>query len=283
MNNDNFAVFIMVYGRPDKNWTYSSLKKCGYTGKIYLIGDNTDIKIDDYKIKYNDELLIFDKKEVAKNYDNGDNSGDYRSTMFASNMAFEYAKNLGLKYFCLMCDDYKNFEYRYVKNDKLKIKNVKNLDYVFDCYIDFYKKTNFLSIAFAQGGDFIGGIDSHIIRNKLKRKVMNTFLCCVDRKFEFIGRLNEDVNTYINLGQKGNLFGTLPFVSIIQKATQSEKNGLTEVYLDNGTYIKSFFSVMYNPNCVKISLMETTHKRIHHTINWKNATPMIIDQKHKIK
>lgn len=279
--NNNFAVFIMVYGRPDKNWTYQSLKKSGYTGKIYLIGDNTDLKINEYLKIYGDNLLIFDKINESKNYDNGDISNDLRSTMYASNMAFKYAEKLGIKYFCLMCDDYKDFYYRYISDNKLKTKNITNLNNVFDNYIEYYKNTNFTSIAFAQGGDFIGGMDCDLIKKSIKRKVMNTFLCCVDRKFEFIGRLNEDVNTYVNLGQKGYLFGTLPFVSIRQKATQSEKNGLTEVYLDNGTYLKSFFSVMYNPNCVKISLMETTHKRIHHIINWNNATPMIIDQKYR--
>ena len=45
---NNFAVFIMVHGRPDKSWTYGSLKKQGYTGKIFLVADDLDMNIKRY-------------------------------------------------------------------------------------------------------------------------------------------------------------------------------------------------------------------------------------------
>ena len=64
METKDFAVFIMVYGRPDKNWTYDTLRRCGYSGKIFLVGDNTDSTIEGYKKKYGNELLVFDKKEI---------------------------------------------------------------------------------------------------------------------------------------------------------------------------------------------------------------------------
>ena len=31
-NTTDFAVFIMVHGRPDKMWTRKTLRKQGYTG-----------------------------------------------------------------------------------------------------------------------------------------------------------------------------------------------------------------------------------------------------------
>ena len=127
----------------------------------------------------------------------------------------------------------------------------------------------------AQGGDFIGGINGSMPDVQIKRKAMNTFLCSTDRPFEFVGRLNEDVTTYVNLGSKGDLFFTISNVRIQQNQHQKIKGGLTDVYLDNGTYVKSFFSVMYNPSSIKISHIGK-HKRIHHQINWNNAVPKII-------
>jgi hypothetical protein len=274
MENKDFAVFIMVYGRPEKNWTYDTLKKCGYSGKIYLVGDNTDSTIEGYKLKYGEELLVFDKKEVAKKYDAGDNSGDLRSTMYSANTIFELAKENGVKYFCLMCDDYYYFGYRYDTGARI----IKNLDAVFDSIVEFYKSTNIKTIAFSQGGDHIGGFNS-----TFRRKAMNSFFCSTDRPFEFMGRLNEDVTTYVNLGGKGDIFCTFPFVQLDQKDTQKSKSGLTDVYLDNGTYVKSFFSVMYNPSCVKVSVMNANNKRIHHSIKWVNTTPMIVSDKYKKK
>ena len=63
-NNKEFAVFIMVHGRPDKMWTYHTLRKAGYTGKIYLVADDLDKTVDQYKEKYGDELIVFDKNEA---------------------------------------------------------------------------------------------------------------------------------------------------------------------------------------------------------------------------
>lgn len=275
---NNFAVFIMVYGRPNKNVTYETLKRCGYTGKIYLIGDDTDPTISEYRSIYGNELLVFNKKEVAKKYDSGDNTGDLRSTMFAANTCFDLAEQNKIDYFCLMCDDYSQFKYRF-KNKYGFRSEIKNINKTFDLFINFLKSTNITSICFSQGGDHIGGFS----RTRLKRKAMNTFFCSTKRRFNFLGRLNEDVTTYVNLGSRGNIFFTYTSVQIDQEYTQKKKGGLTEVYKDGGTYIKSFFSVMYNPSSVKISLFwgNGNHCRIHHSIKWANAVPLILSEKHK--
>ena len=281
MENKDFAIFIMVHGRPEKNLTYNTLLKCGYTGRIYFVADNLDDKLNEYKRKFGDKVLVFDKAETAQKYDSGDNSGDLRSTMFAANKIFDLAEQVGAKYFFIMCDDYYEFDYMF--KDEIKgMKLCRNIDKIFDLTIDFYKTTNALSIAYAQTGDFIGGIDNGKgVYRFSKRKAMNSFLCCTERRFEFMGRMNEDVTTYVNLGTKGGLFLTIPVFAINQKDTQQVEKGLTEMYVDNGTYIKSMFSVIYNPSCVKASMMNASHKRIHHSINWGATTPMIIDEKYK--
>ena len=96
----------------------------------------------------------------------------------------------------------------------------------------------------AQGGDFIGGKKNQNAKPKLMRKAMNTFICSIDRPFKFVGRLNEDVTTYVKLGSIGILFVTITNLMVNQQVHQSKKGGLTGVYKDNGTYVKSFFSVL---------------------------------------
>lgn len=281
MKNKDFAVFIMVHGRPEKCLTYDTLKRCGYTGKTYLVADNIDNTVDEYKDKYGDMVIVFNKPYASKKYDSGDNTGDLRSTMYAANEIFNISETLGIKYFYIMCDDYYEFDYMF-KDDIKGMKLAKNIDIIFDLMIEFYKKTNALSITFAQTGDFIGGIDNGKGAYRFsKRKAMNSFLCSTERRFEFMGRMNEDVTTYVNLGQKGELFLTIPVLAINQKDHQQQKKGLTEMYLDNGTYVKSMFSVIYNPSCVKVSMMNANHKRIHHSIKWANVTPMIISEKYR--
>lgn len=46
---------------------------------------------------------------------------------------------------------------------------------------------------------------------------------------------------------------------------------------------KSFYSVMYSPSCVKISLMGASHKRIHHQVTWNNAAVKILHEKYRKK
>ena len=284
MKNKDFAIFIMVWGRPDKMWTAKTFKKAGYTGKFYFIADDEDKTVDKYKEKYGNNLLVFNKGEAKKKYgyDMGDNSGDLRSTMFSANMSFEFAKKLGLKYFMLCCDDYTDVAFRFDKNNKWKYTKVKKLDRVLDIMIEYYRKIPALTIAMAQAGDFMGGaLGSFAKKFMPKRKAMNTFLCSVDRPFKFLGRINEDVTTYVNLGSKGKIFFTIPNICIAQTGHQSQSAGLTDMYLDYGTYVKSFMSVMYNPSCVRVAMMGTTHKRIHHKVLWNNAVPKILNEKYK--
>lgn len=110
---------------------------------------------------------------------------------------------------------------------------------------------------------------------------MNTFFCDVEKPFSFVGRINEDVNTYTVLGSRGVLFFTYMDSMITQKQTQKQKSGMSDVYLDGGTYTKSFYSVVGMPSCVKISEMGETHRRIHHHVEWGNCVPMILNEKHR--
>jgi hypothetical protein len=150
--------------------------------------------------------------------------------------------------------------------------------------LEFFIAAPVLSVAMAQGGDYFGGCRGQ--HRSLRRKAMNTFICSVDRPFRFFGRINEDVNTYTTDSRRGVLFFTVIQAMIVQKTTQSNAGGMTELYLDGGTYVKTFYSVMYAPSCVKIGQLcdhasRIPHYRIHHKINWNNCAPKILRDEHK--
>lgn len=274
---NNFAVFILSHGRPDNVITYNVLKKCGYTGKIYFVIDNEDKTIDKYIKNFGEEnVIVFDKKEIADRTDEGNNFDNRKVILHARNACFEIAKKLGILYFLQLDDDYKQFKYRF--ENKLGYEAViKNIDVVFDAFLKFYKDTNIKSIAFSQGGDHIGGFSE----TKMKRKCMNSFFCSTERPFQFVGSINEDVNTYVTSGSRGDLFFTFTSVQLDQKQSQSQSGGMTDVYKASGTYVKSFHSVIMHPSSVRISMMNTNHIRLHHLIKWKNTTPMIISESYK--
>lgn len=285
MIND-FAVFILTHGRPDNVKTFSTLKKCGYTGRCYFIVDNEDKTIDKYIKNFgSDNVIVFNKKEQADKVDEGNNFDERRTILYARNACFEIAKNISIRYFIQLDDDYTAFDFRIDTNsteNRGDIKPIKNINKVFDMLLNYYKSSSILSISFSQGGDFIGGINNGKGSYRFnKRKCMNSFLCSVERPFKFIGVMNDDVNTYTTLGSRANLFLTIPFVSLTQTATQSNNSGLTDMYLRYGTYCKAFTTVMMQPSSVKVSMMNSSNPRLHHSIKWVNTVPCIIDDRYK--
>ena len=280
---DNFAVFILTHNRADKVVTYKCLRDSGYTGRIVLLIDNTDPDTDRYLELYGDQVHVFDKQEWADKTDSGDNFKTNRGVIYARNANFEIAKQMGIKYFMQFDDDYTHFRYHRDENNEL-IKQgtyyIRNLDRCFEILLDYFKNIPVKCIAMAQAGDFIGGSSSGMHYN-IKRKIMNTFLCDVDRPFKFQGRINEDLTTSVELNVRGDVCFTIPIVSVTQKMTQTSSGGMTELYLDNGTYVKSFYSVMYQPSSICVAQMGNSHKRLHHRVTWKTASPKIIEEKYK--
>lgn len=281
MRND-FAVFILSHGRPDNVKTFNTLKRQGYTGKLFFILDDEDETIPEYERRFGREnIVVFNKALTAKTFDTGDLSEDRRTIAYARNACFDIAAILGIRYFLQLDDDYSCFHHRYEDSGRLRAKKINCLDHLFSYMIDFLNDSKALTVAFAQGGDFMGGAENDFFRNRIKRKAMNTFFCDVQKPFKFYGRINEDVNMYTLLGNQGHLIISVADVNIVQQPTQKSKGGMTDVYRECGTYMKSFYSVMFSPQCVKIAEMGKSQKRLHHQINWNHCTPMIISEKHK--
>lgn len=287
INYNNFAVVILTNGRADKVYTFNSLRKQGYTGDIYLVIDNEDKQQEDYKKNFKDKVIIFDKQEAIDITDSADNFKKRNSVVFARNIVYKKAKEIGLKYILVLDDDYSGY-YNCFDNERnyiTKNTKIKNLDGYINAMLKFLIDTNSDCIAFSQGGDFIGGDNSKIaklhIKGKLSRKAMNAFFFDVDKPLYFGGRINEDVNMYITEGKIGKKIFTYARARLEQIETQANSGGLTEIYKDLGTYVKSFYSIIYNPSCVKLMMMGVKNKRIHHKILWKYTTPMILSEKHK--
>jgi len=270
---EDFAAIILSHGRPDKVETIKSLRTRGYTGRIIVVADDQDPTLDQYRQNFGDDLMVFCKQDYADNTDPYDNFERMDSPLWARNASFDIAKNLGLKTFVMLDDDYYWFGIR-GKHQPL----MKNLDDVFQAMSDFVMIPDVTTISFSQGGDHIGGFDGRV---RLKRKAMNSFFCAVDKPFKFESRLNDDVSTYVVLGARGNLFFTITNLQLDQSDTQSKEGGLTQSYLDFGTYVKSFYSVMSAPSCVTIKSMGEHHHRLHHSVKWRNAVPLIIHERHR--
>lgn len=281
-DNQDFAVFILTHGRATNVLTYKTLRRQGYTGRIVLMVDDEDEAVNEYKEIFPDQVYVFSKQEAINLTDSGDNFNKRNSVVFARNYNFVLAEKLGIKYFLQLDDDYTAFRFTFDNDKNYITKNIaiKNLDSVIASLLKFYISSGAKAIAMSQGGDFIGGENSGIAKyhrdGRLSRKVMNSFFCSTDRPFKFSGRLNEDVTLYVERGNKGDMFITVPRIRLEQKETQKDAGGNQDIYRELGTYAKSFYTVMYAPSCVKITEMGVTSRRLHHVVKWKYAVPMLL-------
>lgn len=271
---ETFAIFILTHGRPNNVITHKTLHKCGYTGRLYLVCDNEDATIDEYRRNFGDDrVVVFDKKAEADACDEGNNFDERRTITMARNACFGLAEQLGVTHFVELDDDYYYFGRRFEEG----AKRIRNMDAVLLSFLRFYEASNVTTIAFAQGGDHIGGFSGV----KLKRKAMNSFMCSTLRPFRFVGAMNEDVNTYTTLGSRGKLFLTFTPVQLDQKDTQSQGAGITDMYQRFGTYCKAFTSVMMMPSAVRVSVMHSNNPRLHHAIDWTRAVPCIVPERYR--
>ena len=282
MVREDFAILILSHGRANNVRTVPTLKEVGYTGKWYIVLDDEDKQYDDYVRNFGKEhIIVFNKEEVGKTFDIMDNFPGRGVPTFARNVFHKIAKDLGLTYFLELEDDYMCFRQRYEENGSMRTRYVSNFDLLIEPYLEFLDLSGALCVAFAQTGDFLGGLGSTVWTQQITRKAMNSFFCRVDRPFQFYGRFNDDVNSYVENGKRGYLYFTTRDMCLDQPQTQANAGGITEAYLQYGTYVKSFYSVMLCPSCVKISEMGQSHRRIHHLIDWEVAVPKIISSKFK--
>lgn len=276
---NNFAVVIPTHGRSDRVYTVSTLRKHGYTGDIYLVCDDGDKELELYKEKYGDKVLVFNKDEIAGTFDKMDNFGNKNVVVFARNALYKLAKDAGLKYIAVLDDDYTDFSYRVTENySYIPSRKIKRLDDVFAAFVQYLKVSGVGTVCFMQGGDFVGGaLNKRFAIDKITlRKMMNLFFFDVDKPIEFKGTINEDLTSSLAENMVGNVIHSTPLVTLQQKATQSNSGGLTDIYLELGTYVKSFYSVMYAPSVCKVALMGNKDMRLHHKITWKYSAPKIL-------
>ena len=282
---DDFVVLILSHGRAGNVPTVNVLDTYGYTGDWYIVIDHED-EIDAYTEEYGKEnVYYFDKDEMVGEFDRGDNFDRWNCNVYARNKCFEIADELGYDYFFMLDDDYSWFQYRF--NELLEYELQTPSDFNFDNYIDaairYLNNANLDTLCMAQGGDFIGGRENWFAEPvQTKRKAMNTFLFRTDRPVEFRGTMNEDVNTYVRAQQLGKVFLTTNIASAEQESTQNHDGGLTDLYLDEGTYVKSFYTILYSPSSVQLQKLKGNKlERIHHYVESLYSVPKIVPESTK--
>ena len=68
----DFCIFILTHGRPQKVYTWDTLKSCGNEYPVFLIVDDEDKTKEEYEKMYPGRVIVFSKLDEASRLDTPD-------------------------------------------------------------------------------------------------------------------------------------------------------------------------------------------------------------------
>lgn len=291
----DFAIFILSHNSPDKCLTLNTLQQYNSSNNYYIVVDNLDDKLDEYKLMYGDKLLVFDKLYYVNQSDTmyQHDKIPLSSDLYARMAIEDFAKNLNLKYFCMLDDDVLNIQLRIPdhKNKKVKYVKINNIDNIFDYSIDFLVSSNCWLVSFATPNLFIGGYKT-FIKNSIieKRTSSNIFIRDVSKEFNWKTIWYVDFNSCLMYNKLGKLTLNIPFIQITCKPQGSQKqiknklnevdNGMGQAYKSSTAFTRAMYCVIVNPSFVNIKSV-SNKDNYWPFLNKNNAYPKIISGRYK--
>lgn len=257
MNND-FAVFIISYSRPNKQHTLKSLLDRSYIGQWYIVLDDTDPTIQEYIDNFGAEnIIVFDKNHYINTVDTAMLVPYYSAALYARSAVEDIAHDLGYKAFILLDDDITDFSIRYPDNDKLRRLSKFDINLVFNSIVEFMFESDATMVGATHPGMFFSGIKmfepstiSSLINTSLPYNVM---FRNVKHPMNWVSAYGEDDITANNNTTVGNKILTVPFLQFTVVPNKSKaKGGMYRTYNDNDSFDLMFRIYMQSPTSVNI-------------------------------
>ena len=239
MRND-FAIFILTHGRPDKQYTYHALDKTRYTGRRIFLLDDEDDTYSKYKENYPiDEFILFNKQSYIDTSDTGTNKEQRKCILYAKNAADDIAKDLGLSAYVVADDDIIRFRHRWKEDGITHTQEVRNMDEVVESYVQFMESGSIAALSFGDARLYMGG------KLLLGRIPYNFVFRLTSIQYEWRSSMYEDTVTPI-MENKYTL--GLPNIQYDMKPCDSNAiGGMTDVYARMSLFARAFTVFMYHP------------------------------------
>lgn len=271
-------IFIPSYHRPYNLKTVRYFLKIGWdTKKIHLFIDSEADDRADYEVvakKYSINLYVFDMDEARRRYDYVHRASvSRRSAGQARNMFYDYAKKLGIEFFMIQDDDTTGYQ---VKNygKYLRKATLEDIMITFENIKNFMYKRHIGCFGISQTGDFIGGINKKLLRNK----VMNTTFILT--KYIYRGERgvqDDDTSQFATIMNEGLFTGSLADgIVLSQTGSCKAKGGLTDLYNECKLLNKALVTVIQYPSAIFAERQEKNGGRLHHHIVSRYLYPRIL-------
>jgi hypothetical protein len=269
------TIYIISKGRP-QCYTAKVLKKINYPGKWFIVLGNNDETINEYKkIWGEDRIIIFDWFSQIKKTKFLDNFFDKLPSGASPvrNATRDISYSRGELRHWQFDDDYVNFGYFSFKEKKFKtIKDGKILEYFLFKITEFGYKINLPNVGFSLAHETYPEEASNFSKRIFNAHNLNNL-----NFVEWEGRLNDDLINAIKVYKFGQSEFSFKFLNTKPFETQKVKGGLTDIYKDYGTVLKTMYAILYEPKVTKLVIK---FGRYHHETDWKLITPKILDYKY---
>lgn len=274
-------LFIPSYHRPNNLKTVRMFQKLGWDMShiVVFIDNETDDK-DQYEKscrKYGCKLNVFDMREARTRYDYVHKpSKALRSAGQARNMMQDYAKANGIDFYVVQDDDSNSMQIRFPLFNR-KGKNIADgecVGRIFDMVEDFMRKRHIGVFALPQTGDFIGGVKPYTYM----RKVMNTTFYLIPYIYRGErGVQDDDTSMFCGILNNGLFTGSTGCgLSLLQTMSATQKGGLTDLYNECKLLNKALVTPIQYPSAIKAEKQKLNGNRLHHKINYRYLSPVII-------
>ena len=272
---DDFAVFILTHGRAKQQKTLKAMKKCGYTGRLYLVVDDEDEQLEEYLHLYGRKVITFSKREIECCFDTMTNKKEYGAVVYARNASYEIANRLGVRWIFVCDDDISNISFRILRNNKLERLDIHEIDRLFERMCEIADAGNLCVFGFSQAGIYIGGANKLYLSGH-QRKVSQAMLLDVKNPIECRGIFYEDLIAALDAGAAGRVAISTTLVSVQSPEMTTNAGGMCDAYSKSSAYIHCFYTVMAHPSVVSIVMNGGTFKL---KFLYSADAPMIISER----
>lgn len=255
---NNFAIFICTHGRPDKQLTLNTLRKCGYTGKIYLVLDDTDETIQKYIDLYGaDNIFIFDKRSYIDLTDTfvSHEIAPTKCVVYARNAVEDIAHSMNLVCYAVVDDDIKEFRHRWINDNKLKSSTILyKMDDVITEYIRFLLENNISYCSFGCVPNYFGGLSVYDKQRTNARTCHNfIFKNCNFHQY-WMASYVEDMTTPFVYGRTGQLWLAVLDVELVAPICGTTAGGMQDTYVSIPEFKRQTYALISSPSSIQIRL-----------------------------
>lgn len=251
----DFGLFIPTHGRPNTQMTLDMMLDTGYTGDWWLVCDNLDESLDEYKSKYGDKIIVFDKHEWAERSDTLTNIEEMGTVLYARNFIQDKAKEMGYQIIGMFDDDLESFSIRYEKDGSLvQYPIVEGMDKLISSVVEYILEGRISAFSFAHNGGYFGGLEGSFKKGMDRNPIGSYFLNLSEDSLRhyYRGIVNEDFIYNMDMGRTGRMAFKLYDIMYMTPERGSNEGGHKGMYEEQTDYLHSSYVQIASPNTLRM-------------------------------